>query len=383
MPLNVSWGRWSTAAPCVSYKMILEPLRRTIVVGDIHGCWDEFTQLLALVGFSKDDDLLVTVGDFLDRGPESWAVARFIRSTPTAFSVMGNHERRVAGVIRGRSHPAWSQRQSLSLLPKGERDDWAGWLEDLPAVLETQHVLVTHARLDPSIAPFEQDAHFTAAVGGSSVSIERDSDGVPLWFRQVVFEKPVCMGHIGYDRVVLVPNGLYALDTRAVYGGQLTAAVFPGGEIFQIPVPRNYHQESYRAWRMSQLACSGDPMSWPLAQVLKMLNAREDDKDELEREIALLDAVVSGLTIGEHGRALHEALVRRFGEMPPPGPERGAHFKSVKVALRDWGMRTLALRLLKGAPMEFKDLAAAFPKMPLNGVKETLSKAEIVFSDLR
>lgn len=86
----------------VPYRQITGTYRRTIVVGDIHGCWDEFRRLMTLAGFGEGD-ALVTVGDFLDRGPGSWEIARFLRETTNAFSVIGNHERRVAGVIRGTS----------------------------------------------------------------------------------------------------------------------------------------------------------------------------------------------------------------------------------------------------------------------------------------
>jgi len=62
--------------------------RRTIVVGDIHGCFTEFISLLKLIDFSSDD-LLVVVGDFVDRGPQSWKVAKYIRDTANIFSVLG------------------------------------------------------------------------------------------------------------------------------------------------------------------------------------------------------------------------------------------------------------------------------------------------------
>lgn len=246
-------------------------------------------------------------------------------------------------------------------------------------MIETHHVIVTHARLDPTRPLTEQDAHFTAAVGGPSVTIELDGQGVPLWFRQMQFEKPVCMGHIGYDRVALVPQGLYALDTRAVYAGQLTAVVFPGGDVLQVGAARNYHQETYKAWRMSQLASSGDPMSWTLAEALKVLNAREDDKADFVGEIRSIEDAISALDIKERGRLLRTVLRQRFGEVPAPGPERGEYFKTVKRAFSDWGVQSLAARLMKEAPMEFNDLAVAFPNAKLCDAAAVLSELETVF----
>lgn len=51
---------------------------RTLIVGDIHGCWDEFRALLDAARIGPPDRI-VAVGDLCDRGP-------------AASSVMGNHE---------------------------------------------------------------------------------------------------------------------------------------------------------------------------------------------------------------------------------------------------------------------------------------------------
>ena len=62
--------------------------------------------------------------------------------------MLGNHERRVAGTIRGTSQPAWSQKHSLAMLGQGERFSWAEYFESLPAIIASQHAIITHARLD-------------------------------------------------------------------------------------------------------------------------------------------------------------------------------------------------------------------------------------------
>ena len=43
---------------------------RRIVVGDIHGCYDELMELLEKVGIG-DDDRIVSVGDLITKGPKS------------------------------------------------------------------------------------------------------------------------------------------------------------------------------------------------------------------------------------------------------------------------------------------------------------------------
>jgi len=236
----------------ILFRRIDGRFRRTIVVGDVHGCFAELGQLLAEVHFGKHD-LLVSVGDLLDRGPEPWEAAAFFRDKPNAAWVLGNHERRVAGVIRGTSHPAWSQLHCLSKILPTEHAAWASFLESLPAVVETPHAVVTHGRLDPSKPLDAQEPYYTAAVGGAGVKIELDADGVPLWFREMERDlpqgKPVCFGHLTYSRVELVPGRLYALDTAACAGNYLTALVLPEMHLVSVPARRNHAAEARQEWQ--------------------------------------------------------------------------------------------------------------------------------------
>ena len=45
-------------------------MSRTIVVGDIHGCYDELIEMLESVGFGQDDRV-VCVGDLVTKGPKN------------------------------------------------------------------------------------------------------------------------------------------------------------------------------------------------------------------------------------------------------------------------------------------------------------------------
>jgi serine/threonine protein phosphatase 1 len=44
--------------------------RRTIAIGDIHGCSRAFATLLAVIE-PMPDDVIVTLGDYVNRGPNS------------------------------------------------------------------------------------------------------------------------------------------------------------------------------------------------------------------------------------------------------------------------------------------------------------------------
>jgi serine/threonine protein phosphatase 1 len=61
-------------------------------VGDIHGCYDELMELLKVIDF-KDSDMLLLVGDFVDRGPDTRKCLQFIENRPeNVIAVRGNHD---------------------------------------------------------------------------------------------------------------------------------------------------------------------------------------------------------------------------------------------------------------------------------------------------
>lgn len=69
---------------------------RYIVVGDIHGCIVEFTQLLDDVSYNMEQDKLILLGDLIHKGPHSAGVVAFvyqlIEDGADITTVMGNHE---------------------------------------------------------------------------------------------------------------------------------------------------------------------------------------------------------------------------------------------------------------------------------------------------
>ncbi len=64
---------------------------RDYVVGDIHGYFHVLEALLEYVGFDAQCDRLFSVGDLIDRGPESHRVSEFLHQ-PWFYAIRGNHE---------------------------------------------------------------------------------------------------------------------------------------------------------------------------------------------------------------------------------------------------------------------------------------------------
>ena len=65
---------------------------KVIVVGDIHGSYDELMELLDNVNFNFSTDLCICCGDLVDRGEKSMKCLNLIYE-PWFLSIEGNHER--------------------------------------------------------------------------------------------------------------------------------------------------------------------------------------------------------------------------------------------------------------------------------------------------
>ena len=68
-------------------------------MSDIHGCYDEFIQMLNKINFG-DEDILICAGDYVDRGPKSLEMLRWIMNAPdNVIFVRGNHDEEFAACI--------------------------------------------------------------------------------------------------------------------------------------------------------------------------------------------------------------------------------------------------------------------------------------------
>ncbi|RKP44748.1 metallophosphoesterase [Pararobbsia silviterrae] len=73
---------------------------RDFVVGDIHGAYSRLEAAMARISFDASNDRLFSVGDLIDRGPESERVLEFL-AQPWFHAVRGNHEAVAIDYARG------------------------------------------------------------------------------------------------------------------------------------------------------------------------------------------------------------------------------------------------------------------------------------------
>lgn len=61
------------------------------IIADIHGCYNEYINLLKKINFS-DNDILYILGDVVDRGPEPIKILQDMMKRSNVFLIIGNHE---------------------------------------------------------------------------------------------------------------------------------------------------------------------------------------------------------------------------------------------------------------------------------------------------
>ena len=65
---------------------------RILVVGDIHGCFDEFLALLEQENVDIDKDTVISIGDMVNKGPKSVDLLRYVMANDHVEAIRGNHE---------------------------------------------------------------------------------------------------------------------------------------------------------------------------------------------------------------------------------------------------------------------------------------------------
>ncbi len=83
------------------YRVLEDNLRgRDFFVGDLHGHYDLLIRTLDAIGFNRAEDRLISVGDLVDRGPDSPACIELL-AQPWFEACLGNHEwMLLAGTLR-------------------------------------------------------------------------------------------------------------------------------------------------------------------------------------------------------------------------------------------------------------------------------------------
>lgn len=208
---------------------------KQLVVGDIHGCYLEFQELLQSAGLSEADEI-ISVGDIVDRGPDSPGVLNFFRTTLNAYAVIGNHERKHVRAFRGEIKPALSQVIARQQIGEAEYPNACAFMDSLPRWIEIPEALILHGFFEPGI-PVNQQRE-VVIVGTLTGEQYLNSKYDQPWYELYDGDKPLIVGHRNYtgtSQPLIYEDRVYGLDTRCYEGKALTGLLLPEFRIISVP----------------------------------------------------------------------------------------------------------------------------------------------------
>ena len=139
---------------------------RTLVIGDIHGCLKALEVLVDFVS-PKENDTLVTLGDYIDRGPDSKKVIDFLigyDKSNKLITLKGNHEQMMENARQSiQESQFWlvnggdATMDSFNAFSLEDIDDhyWR-FMADCPLYHESENHIMAHAGLEPDLPLDEQ-----------------------------------------------------------------------------------------------------------------------------------------------------------------------------------------------------------------------------------
>ena len=209
---------------------------RTIIIGDIHGCFDELTDLLELLKL-RSDDRVVAVGDLIVKGEKSREVLDLFIDDDRFSSVIGNHDRALRQRWRGEPNRLTKEQQKASAELEINRERYANYLKSLPYMIDLGSHLVVHAGVRPGVRLKHQMASDLTEIRtmGANPASKR---GVP-WYAVYRGRKIVLFGHWPVRQPIRRPRAI-GLDTGCVYGGHLTAFIVESNQLVCVPSRRVY-----------------------------------------------------------------------------------------------------------------------------------------------
>ena len=230
---------------------------RTLLVGDIHGCYDELLDLIEKAGLASGDRL-ISVGDFVDRGLKTTDVVRFMRGVGDhdgggleILAIKGNHEHKHLRASRGEVKLALSQEIAREQFGS-EYPAALGFFDSLPYYLDLPEVVVVHGGLDPDpvISLGEQSPDIlTGTQRGEWILANQYSSH---WYELYQGPKPVVFGHMDIHnngQPYVYGDTAIGLDTGCVFGRRLTGLLLPCFTFVSVQSRGNYWSDLKRRYR--------------------------------------------------------------------------------------------------------------------------------------
>ncbi|WP_335869941.1 bis(5'-nucleosyl)-tetraphosphatase PrpE [Bacillus sp. 2205SS5-2] len=237
------------------------------VIGDIHGCYNEFEQLTIELGYSWKNGIplhserkLAFVGDLTDRGPSSLKVIHTVYQlwkAKAAFYAPGNHCNKLYRYFSGNPikiiHGLETTTAELASFTTQEQDKYRSMFIELYEqnplyqVLDNGRLVIAHAGINESDIGRNTKSVKTFVLYGD-ITGEKNSDGTPVrrdWAKNYEGSAWIVYGHTPV-KIPRYVNKTVNIDTGAVFGGKLTAFRYPELKTVSVQSSMPYVPEKFK-----------------------------------------------------------------------------------------------------------------------------------------
>jgi serine/threonine protein phosphatase 1 len=222
---------------------------RLLVMGDVHGQFEKMQRVLSLCDYQPENDRLVLLGDYVDRGPDSQkVVSEVLRLTQMgATALYGNHEdlmlrallNRKQGNINPENLEQWFANGGETTLDSYRAytdtlDEHLDFFANLPRWVEINGYLLVHAGIRPGRLINEQSVHDLIWIREDYILNYNGPQNVVTGHTPVQYLKRYeLFGDIEEATQPLIRNHKIFLDTGAAWNGPLTLMDLMSGEYWQ------------------------------------------------------------------------------------------------------------------------------------------------------
>lgn len=242
---------------------------KRLIVGDIHGCYREFQELLKKANLSKNDEI-ISLGDIVDRGPDTPEVLHFFMNDSRTRTLSGNHEKKHILSFQGKIKPALSQRITRIQIGEDHYPDVIAWMEKLPYFIELPEAILVHGFFEPHIPLSSQEEEIIIGVMPGKKKLKERYDRP--WYELYDGDKPLIVGHKDYlktGKPLIYKDRVFCIDTDCCRGGSLTGLLLPGFKVISVPARKNYWDDMKDSYIYMKLSGASDErFAWKEIKIL-------------------------------------------------------------------------------------------------------------------
>lgn len=217
---------------------------RNIFIGDVHGCFDEFKLLIANLELT-DTDKVYLVWDMINKWPKSVEMLEFLYEHQDQYiCIKWNHEVNILDFFNGDIQ--WRTPEGIKNMQETKDKIWTktyliDYLKQLPLFIETQDFIMLHGWIIPGK---QLDDH-----SADEITRLREYQWRP-WHSYYTWEKPIIYGHWAVQWLHVTHNTIW-LDSRCVYGGELTAYILETKSFVIQKALKQYRDPfaDYKGWK--------------------------------------------------------------------------------------------------------------------------------------